>query len=124
VRVASRASRVVEAGRRGDVRRPYDVGGRRADGLAFSIAEGERGMRIVRVVAAGARTVELMGDFTSWEPIALIAEEGGVWVARLDIAPGVHRVNIRIDGGEWIAPPGLSSVADDFGGQVGVFVVR
>jgi hypothetical protein len=42
----------------------------------------------------------------------------------LVIAPGVHRVNIRVDGGAWRPPPGLSVVRDEFGGEVGLLVVR
>jgi hypothetical protein len=40
------------------------------------------------------------------------------------IAPGVHRVNVRADGGPWRPPPGLSVVRDEFGGEVGLLVVR
>ena len=35
---------------------------------------------------------------------------------------GVHHINIRIDGGPWIAPPGLPSIRDGFNGEIGVLV--
>jgi len=40
------------------------------------------------------------------------------------LAAGVHRVNVRVDGGEWRVPTGLSAVDDDFEGKVGLLVVR
>ena len=32
---------------------------------------------------------------------------------------GVLRVVLRLDGGEWLVPPGVESVTDEFGGRVG-----
>jgi hypothetical protein len=46
------------------------------------------------------------------------------WTYNVFIGPGVHRINIRIDGGPWVAPPGLTVVRDDFGGAVGLLVVQ
>jgi len=42
----------------------------------------------------------------------------------LPIAPGVHRLAIRVDGDRWTTPPGVVTVADEFQGTVGVIVVR
>jgi 1,4-alpha-glucan branching enzyme len=99
---------------------------RRAEGdlLPFSIVDDGSGMRTIRVAITDAHRVELMGDFTGWDPIDLALDENGAWAASLRIPPGVHRVNVRVDGGPWIAPPGLATITDDFGGRVGVFVVR
>jgi hypothetical protein len=33
-------------------------------------------------------------------------------------------MNIRIDGGGWISPPGLLATADEFGGVVGILVIE
>ena len=41
----------------------------------------------------------------------------------MPIAPGSHRVNIRVDGGEWSAPPGASTAQDEFNGVVGLVIV-
>ena len=46
------------------------------------------------------------------------------WEVTLPIAPGVHRLAIRIDGDRWTTPPGVVPVADEFQGTVGVIVVR
>jgi hypothetical protein len=36
---------------------------------------------------------------------------------------GTYRLNVRVDGGEWVAPPGLLDVEDEFGGRVGLLVL-
>jgi hypothetical protein len=33
-------------------------------------------------------------------------------------------VNTRVDGGPWIVPPGLTTMTDDFEGEVGVLVIE
>ena len=78
--------------------------------------------RRVDVVADGASRVELMADFTDWAPIDL-TRAGDVWRVELAIAPGLHRVAIRIDGGAWTAPANLPRVTDDLGGVVGLVAV-
>jgi hypothetical protein len=87
------------------------------------IAERDRdGAAIVRVSAPKANVVEMMGDFTDWSPVTL--ERGGeTWTYRGSIARGLHRVAIRIDGGEWIVPLNLPRADDDFGGTVGLITV-
>jgi hypothetical protein len=71
-----------------------------------------------------ADRVELMGDFTSWEPVPLAAAGNGLWSATLRIPPGIHRVNIRVNGGQWIVPPGLPSSTDEFGGAAGILIME
>ena len=46
------------------------------------------------------------------------------WIVEISASRGLHRANIRVDGGAWIAPPGLASMTDDFAGEVGIFVVE
>jgi hypothetical protein len=72
---------------------------------------------------AGAQVIELASDVTSWRPVAM-QRVGDLWQVELPIAPGVHHVNIRVDGGPWIAPPGLAAIDDDFAGTVGLFAVE
>jgi hypothetical protein len=76
------------------------------------------------VEAPGARRVELTGDFTDWEPISLRQTSTGQWEVTLRITSGIHRVNVRLNGGSWIVPRGLRVEVDDFGGSVGILVVR
>jgi hypothetical protein len=65
-----------------------------------------------------------MGDFTDWEPVSLAPVGKGVWEVRLPVAPGVHRVNVRIDGGAWLVPAGTRLERTEFGSAVGIVVVR
>jgi len=76
------------------------------------------------VRAPGARMVELTGDFTLWEPIQLQHEGGDRWEATVMLEPGVHQVNLRVDGGAWMPPPGAPTRADGYGGTTGVVVAE
>ena len=82
------------------------------------------GYAVLRARVPGAQRVEIKGDFTDWKPVELAAAGAGTWEARLRVAPGVYRVNLRVDGGPWIAPPGLPSVVDEFDGVAGILVVE
>lgn len=71
-----------------------------------------------------ASRVELASDCTGWKPVAMEHRGRDLWEVDLPITPGVHHVNIRIDGGAWSVPPSLTATDDDFAGEVGVFVVE
>ena len=79
----------------------------------------------VRVVvhAPAAATVEVAGDFTDWQPVTLSRTGEDMWERVLRIPSGVHRVNVRIDGGTWTAPAGTTRAEDEFGGEVGIVAV-
>ena len=77
----------------------------------------------VRVHAAGARSVELVGDMTDWLPVSLTPAGGDRWELGPALSPGVRRFAIRIDGGPWLAPAGTRRVFDEFGAEVAVLVV-
>lgn len=79
--------------------------------------------RIIYVRAPAARTIELMADFTDWQPVVMRHASNDEWQVAMQIAPGTHRVNIRVDGGQWSAPPGASTVQDEFNGVVGLVVI-
>jgi hypothetical protein len=76
---------------------------------------------IVRAPAASA--VEIMADFTDWQPVPLSREAMGAWEVVLEIPSGMHRIEVRLDAAAWIAPTGTTRVEDDFGGAVGLFAV-
>ena len=81
------------------------------------------GALTLQVNAPGARSVEISGDFTNWTPLQLVRSETGWWAATLPIARGNYQMNVRVDGGRWVVPPGLLSMVDEFGGVVGLLVV-
>lgn len=78
---------------------------------------------LVRVHAARARMVDVAGEHTGWSPIALHARGDGWWEGIVRARPGAYRMSIRIDGGAWVAPPGLPPVRDEFGAQSAVVLI-
>jgi hypothetical protein len=76
----------------------------------------------LRMTVDSASRVELMADFTDWA-VVLLAQDGSQWKLDRAVSPGLHRIAIRIDGGDWIAPPGLPRAVDDLGGVVGLITV-
>ncbi|MEP6689527.1 MAG: glycogen-binding domain-containing protein [Gemmatimonadaceae bacterium] len=90
----------------------------------FVLGAGDHGDSNFSVDAPRAARVELMGDFTDWKPVPLARADGSHWSLLMPITPGTYHVSIRIDGGKWMAPPGVPAFADGFDGTVGVIVVR
>lgn len=81
-------------------------------------------IREVRVWAPGAQVVELMGDFVDWIPVPLLRQPNGEWRGYYHIAPGLHRVNIRLDGVTMEAPLNWPLDKDEFLGTVALVLVR
>ena len=88
----------------------------------LALAPGEAGRFTLTIRKESARSVEVMGDFTDWQPVALDRRLGDVWVLPVAVPSGVHQINWRVDGGPWQPPPGLPRADDGFGGEVGVLV--
>ncbi len=97
-------------------------GGARSSASAFGV-RAQSATRVIYVHAPTARTIELMADFTDWQPVRMRHASTDEWELAMRIEPGSHRVNIRVDGGEWSAPPGAGTVEDEFNGVVGLVVV-
>jgi hypothetical protein len=74
------------------------------------------------VMAPAARLVEIMGDFTDWQPVAL-TRKGTSWHYRGPVPSGLRRLNVRVDGGPWSVPTGATIERDDFDEVVGLIVV-
>jgi hypothetical protein len=91
---------------------------------AFGIDTVGAGRYRFSITALGARRVEISGDFTGWKAAPLGRELDGRWTLTLPLSAGAHRLNVRVDGGSWIVPPGLTTMSDDFAGEVGVLVIE
>jgi hypothetical protein len=91
---------------------------------AFRVTTISGATRLVRLRAPGAGSVEIMGDFTDWEPVPLQKSGRDEWKAAIPIPSGTHRINLRVNQGPWGVPPGMPVLDDDFGGVVGVLVVE
>jgi hypothetical protein len=81
------------------------------------------GPLLLVVHASHARSVEVTGDFTDWQPVALERAGPTRWQTTLAISSGLHRINVRLDGGPWIVPGGTTRAADDYDGEIGIIVV-
>ncbi len=90
----------------------------------FRVGPAGEGGREIMVRAPKALVVEMAGDFTNWEPVALASGDDDEWRIVLPIAPGLHRAIVRADGGAWTPPPGTRAVESEYGGQVGEFIVE
>ena len=124
VRLAPRASVRAEASRRLGPFLSPGLGGA-APSLERAEVSLERldGLAVLVVRAAGAQRVEVMGDFTDWRPFALTASGDGRYRYALGLPSGMHRFNLRVDGGSWGAPRGVGVATDEFGGVAAVVVV-
>ncbi|HVZ77516.1 MAG TPA: glycogen-binding domain-containing protein [Gemmatimonadaceae bacterium] len=90
----------------------------------FDVDQAGASLQRVQVQISGVQSVELMGDFTGWETVAMARRGRDLWEALLPIAPGVHQINVRVDGGKWQPPPGTPAMHDGFNGDVGILVIH
>ncbi len=90
---------------------------------SFDIRNGSPGTQKITVRVGGVENVEVMGDFSDWDPIQMLRKGRDLWELTLAMPPGVHQLNIRIDGGPWLPPPSLPTMRDAFSGEVGLIVV-
>jgi hypothetical protein len=74
--------------------------------------------------APEARSVELRGDVTGWSLVPLEAVGSGWWETSLPTTPGVHEVEIRVDGRRWQPPPGVPAAVGQYGDRVGVIITE
>jgi hypothetical protein len=89
---------------------------------AFELRPAGTAVQRVSARIGGVETVEIMGDFSDWAPLQLIRRGRDQWELLVPMTPGVHQINLRIDGGQWVAPPGIPSMTAGFSGEVGVRV--
>jgi len=78
------------------------------------------------LVAPGAASVHLTGDFNSWQGDGVALEElrgTGIWTADVSLSPGVHQYTFVVNGTEWVPDPSAVLKVDDGFGQVNSIVV-
>ena len=91
---------------------------------AFELRPAGQTLQRITARIGSVETVEVMGDFSDWTPLPLMRRGRDQWELLVPMKLGVHQINMRIDGGQWIAPPGMPTRKDDFGGDVGIVVVK
>lgn len=102
---------------------PTPVAADRGRVTDFTFVRGAERHVTLRVRAPAADRVELAGDFTEWQTVTLVRADDGWWVLDTEIAAGTHQVGVRVNGEQWVAPPGLITVTDEFGGVVGLLLI-
>lgn len=91
---------------------------------ALVIVSADGDVRTVQVVVGSdARTVEIAGSFNNWEPTPLGRSGAGEFRAIIRAPAGRHQVALRVNGGAWVAPKGMVSVRDEFGGESGIWIL-
>jgi hypothetical protein len=85
----------------------------------------ENGRATIRLpVSATATPPSIAGDFNGWKP-APMEREGGYWVYRVVVVPGVYNYAFVGADGTWFVPENVPGrKADGMGGFVAVVVVR
>lgn len=78
-------------------------------------------VHIVIGAPASADRVEISGTFTDWQPVALEHGSDG-WFVNMNAPAGLHRVQVRVNGGDWRVPSNLAAVDDEFGQRAGIVV--
>jgi hypothetical protein len=81
------------------------------------------GMQKIIIHVGGVETVDVMGDFSDWGPLTLVRRGRDLWELSVPLSAGMHQINVRVDGGAWMAPPGTPTAHDSYGGDVGLIVV-
>jgi hypothetical protein len=94
-----------------------------AERIASAESPGDSLLRFT-VSAAHARSVQVQGDLTSWNPIVLVRVDAGVFQGQFAARGGVVRFRIRVDDGPWEVPDGTPVDFDEFGGKVGVIILE
>lgn len=77
----------------------------------------------VRLRVPRASTVMIAGDWNGWAQVPM-DRDGNDWVVTLPLASGAHEFAISVDGGRLTVPAGVPTVLDEFGGTVGILMVR
>jgi len=91
---------------------------------SFEMRAAPTGMQKIIIRVGGVETVDVMGDFSDWSPLTLARKGRDLWELSVPLSPGMHQINVRVDGGAWVAPPGMPTMHDNYNGDVGLIVVQ
>lgn len=91
---------------------------------SFDLKPAEQGLEKIVIHVGGVENVEVMGDFSDWTPLTVTRRGRDLWELSLPLSPGVHQINVRVDGGPWMAPPGMPTMHDSYDRDVGLIVVK
>lgn len=105
----------------GEARKPYKP----VPAPPLTVQRSEGGLsRIIIVFDRPVERLEIAGDWNGWTPVPLTRMREDRWSLALHLEPGIHHYSLVVDGSEWTLPQGAASVSDEFGGLVGVLVIK
>lgn len=90
---------------------------------SFEIRPTTPGVHKIIIRVGGVESVDVMGDFSDWNPLTLVRRGRDLWELSIPLSAGMHQINVRVDKGPWMAPPGMPLSNDGFNGEVGLLVV-
>lgn len=90
----------------------------------FEMQNTTTGLQKFVIRVGGVETVDVMGDFSDWSPLTLVRRGRDLWELTVPLSPGMHKINVRVDNGPWMAPPGIPTMRDSYSGDVGLIVVQ
>ncbi len=80
-------------------------------------------VRLSITAPEGSTAVQLLGDFTLWEPVPM-ARSGSTWVVEIDVPVGTHHFGFLVDD-EWYVPDDAKDViADEWGRENATLVIE
>lgn len=91
---------------------------------SFDLKTADQGLEKIVIHVGGVENVEVMGDFSDWTPLTVTRRGRDLWELALPLSAGVHQINVRVDGGPWMAPPGVPTMHDSYDRDVGLIVVK
>jgi 1,4-alpha-glucan branching enzyme len=73
--------------------------------------------------APRAKLVELVGDFSHWQPLPMSRSVDGWWLAQVELCHGHHRYRFLVDGQPTLDPRATGIVRDEHGERVSLVAV-
>jgi hypothetical protein len=92
---------------------------------ATAVSSSSTLVRLV-IMQAGAKTVQVAGDFNGWNPARTPLEQisDGAWAVTIPLKPGRYAYMFVVDGRQWVADPFAAEQKDDgFGSRNAVLDV-
>jgi hypothetical protein len=71
----------------------------------------------------GSGTVQVLGDFTLWEPVGM-EKEGTAWIVELEIPAGTHHFGFLVDGSWFLPEDAPDAVPDEWGRRNATLVIE
>lgn len=73
--------------------------------------------------APRAKSVELVGDFNEWQPLAMSRSADGWWLAQVELSEGDHRYRFLVDGQPTLDPHATGIARDERNEQASLIAV-